>query len=43
IAYRLVTTALKQKYGEAIELPAFEDILALEEAGQTISDAKRKA
>lgn len=43
IAYRLVTIALKQKYGEAIELPAFEDILVLEEAGQTISDAKRKA
>ena len=43
LAYRLVTTALKQKYGENLELPTFEDILADEEKGQTITDIKRKA
>ncbi|MFC4652577.1 lipid II isoglutaminyl synthase subunit GatD [Lactococcus nasutitermitis] len=43
IAYRLVTTALKQKYGETIELTDFEDILSQEEIGQEITDMKRKA
>lgn len=43
IAYRLVSIALKQKYGENLELPAFEDILSQETAGQEIADLKRKA
>ena len=42
LAYRLVTTALYQKYGQDLELPAFEEILAHEEKGQQITDAKRK-
>ncbi|MFR0821833.1 MAG: glutamine amidotransferase, partial [Lactococcus lactis] len=42
LAYRLVTTALYQKYGEEIQLPAFEEILADEDKGQQIGDLKRK-
>lgn len=42
LAYRLVTTALRQKYGQNIDLPAFESILADEEKGQQVSDIKRK-
>lgn len=42
LAYRLVTTALYQKYRQDLELPAFEEILAHEEKGQQITDAKRK-
>ncbi|MGL4482078.1 MAG: glutamine amidotransferase, partial [Lactococcus garvieae] len=34
--------ALYQKYGQDLELPAFEEILAHEEKGQQIMDAKRK-
>jgi len=37
-----VTTALYQKYGEEIRLPAFEEILADEDKGQQIGDLKRK-
>ncbi|CAM3088207.1 glutamine amidotransferase [Lactococcus hircilactis] len=43
LAYRLVTLALKQKYGNEIELPLFETILGKEASGQSITDAKRKA
>lgn len=43
IAYRLITTALKQKYGETLDLPKFEEILGNEEKGQQIEDLKRKA
>ncbi len=42
IAYRLVTTALKQKYGTDLQLPTFEEILSQEENGQKIDDLKRK-
>ncbi len=42
LAYRLVTTALYQKYGEEIQLPAFEEILADEDKGQQIGDLKRQ-
>lgn len=42
LAYRLVTIALKQKYGQHIQIPAFEDILSEEEKGQKIVDKKRK-
>lgn len=42
LAYRLVTTALKQKYGENINLPAYKDILSLE-TPEEYADTKRKA
>lgn len=42
LAYRLVTTALKHKYGSDIPLAAFEDILSLEKP-QEYADTKRKA
>ena len=42
LAYRLVTTALKQKYGENINLPTYKDILSLE-TPEEYADAKRKA
>ena len=37
-----MTTALYQKYGEEIQLPAFEDSRADEDKGQQIGDLKRK-
>ena len=43
LAYRLVTTALRQKYGQSISLPSFEEILSDEEKGQNITDIKRKS
>lgn len=43
LAYRLVVIALRQKYGDDIDLPEFVDIMAKEELGQAISDIKRKA
>lgn len=42
LAYRLVTTALYQKYGADLQLPPFEAILADEEKGQQVDDIKRK-
>ena len=41
IAYRLVTTALKQKYGEDLELPSFDEMFSNLEAKQ-VTDYKRK-
>ena len=41
LAYRMVTTALKQKYPD-IQFASFEDILSLE-ASQEFSDTKSKA
>ena len=43
IAYRLVTTALKQKYGENIELASFDELFADLEDKVQIADMKRKA
>ena len=42
LAYRLVTTALKKKYGQDIDLPAYEDILS-QEVAEEYSDVKSKA
>ncbi|EJN94123.1 lipid II isoglutaminyl synthase subunit GatD [Streptococcus ratti] len=42
LAYRLVTTALKNKYGQNISLPAYQDILSLEVA-EEYGDVKSKA
>ena len=42
LAYRLVTTALKEKYGQDIQLPAYEDILS-QEIAEEYSDVKSKA
>ena len=42
LAYRLVTTALKKKYGQDIQLPAYEDILS-QEIAEEYSDVKSKA
>ena len=42
LAYRLVTTALKNKYGPDIELAAYEDILA-QEIPEEYGDIKSKA
>ena len=42
LAYRLVTTALKKKYGQDIQLPAYEDILS-QEIAEEYNDVKSKA
>lgn len=42
LAYRLVTTALRRKYGQDISLAAYEEILSLEVA-EEYADVKRKA
>lgn len=42
LAYRLVTTALKEKYGSAITLPSYDDILK-QEVAEEYADIKRKA
>ena len=42
LAYRLVTTALKKKYGQDIVLPAYEDILS-QEVAEEYGDVKSKA
>ena len=42
LAYRLVTTALKKKYGQDIQLPAYKDILS-QEIAEEYSDVKSKA
>lgn len=42
LAYRLVTTALKNKYGQDISLPSYQDILSLEVA-EEYGDVKSKA
>lgn len=42
LAYRLVTTALKNKYGKDIKLPSYEDILSAE-TPEEYSDVKSKA
>lgn len=42
LAYRLVVTALKNRYGADIVLAAYDDILSLEVA-EEVEDAKRKA
>ncbi|WP_313965538.1 lipid II isoglutaminyl synthase subunit GatD [uncultured Streptococcus sp.] len=42
LAYRLVTTALKKKYGQDIILPTYNDILSLEKA-EEYADVKSKA
>ena len=42
LAYRLVTTALKKKYGQDIVLPTYEDILS-QEVAEEYSDVKSKA
>lgn len=42
LAYRLVTTALYQKYGKDIQLPAYEDILSKEKP-EEYADVKSKA
>ena len=42
LAYRLVTTALKKKYGQDISLPSYEDILA-KEVTEEYGDVKSKA
>ena len=41
LAYRLVTTALKKKYGQDIQLPAYEDILS-QEIAEEYSDVKKQ-
>ncbi|MDR0300652.1 MAG: glutamine amidotransferase [Streptococcaceae bacterium] len=43
IAYRLVTIALKQKYGSALELPKFDSLFANLEDQVQITDLKRKS
>jgi CobQ-like glutamine amidotransferase family enzyme len=42
IAYRLISTALRRKYGEDVEIPAFEDVLGDEDQG-AVTDMKAKA
>ena len=42
LAYRLVTLALKKKYGQDLVLPAYEDILN-QEVAEEYSDVKSKA
>ena len=42
LAYRLVTTALKKKYGQDIVLPTYDDILS-QEVAEEYSDVKSKA
>ncbi|MFQ6810434.1 MAG: glutamine amidotransferase, partial [Streptococcus sp.] len=42
LAYRLVTTALKKKYGQDIVLATYNDILSLEKA-EEYADVKSKA
>ena len=42
LAYRLVTTALRNKYGQDIELPSYDDILSSEVA-EEYADTKSKA
>ncbi|AAM79274.1 TPA: lipid II isoglutaminyl synthase subunit GatD [Streptococcus pyogenes] len=42
LAYRLVTTALKKKYGSAISLPSYDDILK-QEITEEYADLKSKA
>ena len=41
-AYRLVTTALKNKYGSSITLPSYDDILS-KEVAEEYADTKSKA
>lgn len=41
LAYRLVTTALKNKYGQDIDFPAYNDILS-DEVSEEFSDVKSK-
>ncbi|MGT2926226.1 lipid II isoglutaminyl synthase subunit GatD [Streptococcus cuniculipharyngis] len=41
LAYRLVTTALRNKYGQDLDLPAYDDILK-DEVAQEYADVKRK-
>ena len=42
LAYRLVTTALKNKYGSSITLPSYDDILS-KEVTEEYADTKSKA
>ncbi|GBG97090.1 lipid II isoglutaminyl synthase subunit GatD [Lactococcus termiticola] len=42
IAYRLVTTALKQKYGEELELASYEDLFSNLDDKEVMKDFKRK-
>ncbi|MBM7636651.1 lipid II isoglutaminyl synthase subunit GatD [Streptococcus saliviloxodontae] len=42
LAYRLVTTALKNKYGQDIQLAAYQDILG-QEVAEEFNDVKSKA
>ncbi len=42
LAYRLVTTALRNKYGQDIELPSYDDILSSEIA-EEYADTKSKS
>ena len=42
LAYRLVTTALRNKYGQDIKLPSYNDILSSEVA-EEYADTKSKA
>ncbi|AND79557.1 lipid II isoglutaminyl synthase subunit GatD [Streptococcus pantholopis] len=42
LAYRLVTTALKNKYGQNIELPSYDTVLA-KEVPEEYADIKNKA
>jgi CobQ-like glutamine amidotransferase family enzyme len=42
LAYRLVTTALKNKYGSSIALPSYNDILS-KEVAEEYADTKSKA
>ena len=42
LAYRLVTTALRNKYGQDIQLPSYDDILSSEIA-EEYADTKSKA
>lgn len=42
LAYRLVTTALRNKYGQGIQLPSYNDILS-KEVSEEYADTKSKA
>lgn len=42
LAYRMVVTALKNRYGQDIQLASYQDILS-EEQAEEVTDAKRKA
>ncbi|MDR0922288.1 MAG: type 1 glutamine amidotransferase [Lactobacillales bacterium] len=42
LAYRLVTTALKNKYGQDIQLPSWEEIMGDEVETSGVRDPKRK-